>query len=72
MVHLSNFGENQAVKNLKLKAVNSNENEIFCEKTFVECLNPGQQVKSPIYFEAKNYPLGASVLFVEYEYYEKK
>ena len=62
MLHISNFSDQEPLKNIKLKTTNSKNNKILFEKTSFKEIEVGNQVKTPLHFCPKIYPLGSTIL----------
>ena len=69
---MSNFCDQEPIHHLKLKVSNSKNNKVSFETAAFEKILMGQQVKVPLHFYPKTYPLGSTILIGEYEYYGKR
>ncbi len=70
-LHLSNFGDQERIRNLRMKVLNSKNNKIIVERSNIDGIDIGQQVKNLVTASIKTYPLGCTALICEYEYYGK-
>lgn len=67
-LHLSNFCNQNHIRNLRLKISNGRGNRISLDKVSIDSLKIGEQIKNVVVANAKFYPLGCSALICEYEY----